>query len=67
MAIGVTDVGAKLQPTVAFTGAIAQLNPTAKLNPFNEVTVILDTPPFPAITVDDAGAAPRLKSFTVNV
>ena len=67
LAMGVTEAGAKLQTTVAFTGAIAQLNPTAELKPFNEVTVILDTPPFPAITVDDAGDALKLKSFTVNV
>jgi uncharacterized membrane protein YraQ (UPF0718 family) len=66
-AAGVTDAGAKPQVTVAFTGAMPQVNPTAELNPFNEVTVTVDVPGFPAITVAVAGDALTLKSFTVNV
>jgi hypothetical protein len=66
-AVGVTEAGAMPQVTVAFTGAIAQINPTAELNPLNEVTVIFEAPLFPAITVAVVGEALKLKSFTVNV
>jgi hypothetical protein len=67
LAAGVTETGARTQVTVAFTGAIAQVNPTAELKPLSEVTVILEDPPFPAITVAEAGEALKLKSFTVSV
>jgi hypothetical protein len=66
-AAGVTDTGAKLQVTVAFTGATAQVNPTGKINPFNEVTVTVDAPEFPAIRVAETGEVLTPKSFTVNV
>ena len=66
LAGGVTDAGAKEQVTVAFTGAIAQVNPTAELKLLKEVTVIVEVPPFPAIVVAEVGEEPRLKSFTVN-
>ena len=61
-ASGVTEAGDMLQPTVAFTGAIVQLKAIAALKPFSEVTVTLDMPPFPAITVAAAGDAFKLKS-----
>jgi hypothetical protein len=67
LAAGVTDAGANPQVTVAFTGAIAQLNATAELNPFNDVTVIVAEPEFPAITVAAVGEAVTLKSFTVKL
>jgi hypothetical protein len=65
-AAGVTDAGAKLQVTVAFTGAIAQLNPTAELKLFNDVTVIVEVVEFPAAVVADTGVALKLKSFTAT-
>jgi hypothetical protein len=65
-AAGVTDAGAKLQVTVAFTGEIAQVNPTAKLKLFNDVTVIVEVALFPAAVVADVGEAVKLKSLTVN-
>jgi hypothetical protein len=67
LATGVTEAGAKPQVTVAFTGAIPQVNPTARLNPFSDVTVNVDVPELPAITVAVVGDAVTLKSFTVNV
>jgi hypothetical protein len=67
LAAGVTEAGVKEQVTVAFTGAIVQLNATAELNPLSDVTVTVDAPEFPAITVAVVGEAVRLKSFTVRV
>jgi hypothetical protein len=67
LAAGVTEAGANPQVTVAFTGAIAQVNPTAELNPFNDVTVTVEVPGFPAITVAAVGEVLTLKSFTVRV
>jgi hypothetical protein len=66
LAAGVTDAGANEQVTVAFTGAIAQVNATAELKLFNEVTVIVEVVLLPAAVVADAGEAVKLKSFTVN-
>jgi hypothetical protein len=66
-AAGVTDAGEREQTTVAFTGAIAQESATAELKPFKDVTVTVDVPGFPDITVAVAGEALTLKSFTVNV
>jgi hypothetical protein len=66
LATGVTEAGTRPQVTVALTGAIEQVNATAELNPLNEVTVILEVPPFPAMTVAVAGTAARLKSFNVK-
>ena len=66
MAAGVTEAGANPQVTVAFTGAIAQLNATAELKLFNEVTVMVEVVLFPAAVVADTGDAVKLKSFTVN-
>ena len=66
-AAGVTEPGAKLQVTVAFTGATAQVNPTGKINPFKEVTVTVAAPEFPAIRVAETGEVLTPKSFTVNV
>ena len=66
MAAGVTDAGEREQVTVAFTGEIAQVNPTAKLNPPRDVTVIVELVEFPAAVVAETGDALRLKSFTVN-
>lgn len=58
----------KLNPqvTVEFTGRIAQVNATAELKLFWEVTVMVEEVLFPAIVVADAGVELRLKSFTVN-
>lgn len=65
-AAGVTETGERLQVTVTLIGATEQVKPTAVLNPLNEVTVILDVAPFPAIAVAAVGSAERLKSFTVK-
>ena len=67
LAAGVTDAGANPQVTVAFTGAIVQVNDTAELNPLSDVTVTVEVPGFPAITVAVVGEALTLKSFTVRV
>lgn len=67
LAAGVTEGGAKLQVTVAVTGAVEQVKLTAKLNPFEEVTLTVDVAEFPALTVAAAGAVDTLKSLTVNV
>jgi hypothetical protein len=67
LAAGVTDVGAKEQVTVAFTGAIVQVNATAELKLFNEVTVIVEVVLFPAAVVADVGNAVKAKSFTATV
>jgi hypothetical protein len=66
-AAGVTDAGDKEQVTFAFTGEIAQVSATAELNPFKEVTVIVEVPPFPIIAVAEVGDALKLKSIKVNV
>ena len=67
LAAGVTEAGAKEQVTVAFTGEIAQLNATARLKPFSDVTVMFELPLFPIIIVAEAGEALKLKSFKVRV
>jgi hypothetical protein len=67
LAAGVTDAGAKLQVTVAFTGAIAQVNATAELKLFNDVTVIVVVVLFPAAVVAETGNALKAKSFTETV
>ena len=59
-ATGVTDAGDREQVTVELTGAIAQLRPTAELNPFTEVTVIVEVPEFPTVKVEEPGEAARL-------
>ena len=65
-AAGVTDAGEREQVTVALTGEIAQVNATAELKLLNDVTVIVEVPPFPTIAVAEIGDALKLKSFTVN-
>ena len=67
LAAGVTDVGTTLQVTVAFTGAIAQVNATAELKLLSDVTVMVEVLEFPATVVADVGEAVRLKSYTVRV
>ena len=67
LAAGVTDIGAKLQDTVALTGAIAQDNATAELKPLSDVTVMFEVVLFPAGVVADAGDTLKLKSLTVTV
>ena len=64
---GVTDAGARLQVTVALTGAIVQVNATAELKLLREVTVIVEVVLFPATVVAETGDALKLKSFTVRV
>jgi hypothetical protein len=66
LAAGVTETGERAQVTVEFTGAIAQVNPTAELNPPKDATVIVDVVLLPAAVVADTGEALKLKSFTVN-
>jgi hypothetical protein len=66
-AMGVTEAGERAQVTVALIGATEQERPTAELNPLSEVTVILEVPPFPAITVAVAGDELKPKSSTVRV
>ena len=66
MAAGVTEVKLNPQVTVELIGAIAQVNVTAALKAFNEVTVIVDAVEFPIVVIADAGDADKLKSITVN-
>ena len=66
-ATGVTEAGERDPVMVALLGETAKVNATAVLNPFNDVTVIVDVPLFPAIAVAEVGEALRLKSFKVNV
>jgi hypothetical protein len=58
----------KLNPhvTVEFTGATAQVNATAELKLFKEVTVMVEVVEFPAEVLAETGVAAKLKSFTVN-
>ena len=65
-AAGVTEVKLNPQVTVALAGAVAQVSPTAELKLLNEVTVIVDVVPIPAIVVAETGAALKLKLLTVN-
>jgi len=67
LATGVTDAGEREQVTVAFTGEIAQVNATAELKLFKEVTVFVEVVELPAAVVADAGEADKLKLFNVNV
>ena len=66
-ATGVTEVKLKPQDIVALTGAIAQVNPTAALKLFDDVTVIVDVVEFPASVVAEIGTALILKLLTVRV
>jgi hypothetical protein len=61
-AAGVTDAGVSVQVTEAFTGAIAQVNPTAALKLFTDVTVMVELVEFPTVVVTATGVALRLKS-----
>ena len=67
LATGVTEAGAKLQVTVTFTGAIAQLNATEELNPPNEVMVTAAVVEFPATVVAEDGETDKAKSFNISV
>jgi hypothetical protein len=67
LAAGVTEIKLNPQATVAFTGAIAQVNATEELNPFRDATVIVEVVEFPATVVADVGEAVRLKSYTARV
>jgi hypothetical protein len=62
LAAGVTDAGARLQVTVALTGEMPQVNPTAELKLLSDVTVIVEVVLFPATVVAEAGDALMLKS-----
>lgn len=66
LATGVTEVKLKPQETVAFTGAMAQLNPTAALKPPSEVTVMVELVEFPARVVAATGDEAKVKLLTVN-
>jgi hypothetical protein len=61
-AAGVTEAGEKLQFTVALTGVIAQVKPTAELKLLTDVTVIVEAVEFPAVVVAEAGDALIVKS-----
>lgn len=66
LAAGVTEVKLKPQVIVALTGEIPQVNPTAELKLFNEVTVIVEVAPFPATIFTETGDALKLKLLTVT-
>jgi hypothetical protein len=51
-----------VQVTVALTGEIPQVNPTAELKLLSEVTVIVAVVEFPIVVVAEAGEALMLKS-----
>ena len=63
---GVNEEAVRLQVTVGVTGEIAQLNPTAELNPFREVTVTVEVVEFPADVVAEEGDTAKLKAFNVS-
>ena len=63
-AAGVTDVKLKPQVTVAFAGATEQLSTTAELNPFREVTVMVEVVELPAVVTPETGVALKEKSLT---
>jgi hypothetical protein len=63
-AAGVTDAGANKQATVALTGAILQVRPTAELNPIREVTEMVEVELLPATVVAETGEAAIVKSLT---
>ena len=65
-AAGVTDVGTLVQVTVALTGVIAQVNATAELKLFIDVTVIVEVVEFPAAVLAETGVALKPKSFTAT-
>lgn len=67
LATGVIEVKLNPQVTVAFTGAIEQVRPTAELNPFNEVTVMFEVVADPAIVAAEAGAELKLKLLMIKV
>ena len=67
MATGVTDAGERLPVIVALLGETAKVNATAALNPFKDVTVMVEVPLFPAMTVAEVGEAAKPKSFRVKV
>lgn len=64
-------------PRVTLVGLRAQVRPvagetvvarvTVPVNPFTEVTVIVEVPVAPALTVTDVGLAVTVKSWTVTV
>ena len=60
MAAGVTDRGDRLQVTVPLLDE--QVNPTAALKLFTDVTVIVDVVELPTIVVAANGNAPIVKS-----
>jgi hypothetical protein len=62
LAGGVTDAGARLQVTVALTGEMPQVNPTAELKLLIDVIVITEVVEFPTVVVAEAGVALILKS-----
>jgi hypothetical protein len=68
LAAGVTETGTRPQVTVAFTGAIAQVNPTAELKLFTDVTVMVDVveKAVPTGVDEEAGEFPIVKSATVR-
>jgi hypothetical protein len=57
---GVTDTGTTPHVTVGVTGDTEQVNATAELKLFNEVTVIVEFVLFPAAVVADAGFIDKL-------
>ena len=57
---GVTDDGANVH--VVFAGQLATVSPTGLLNPDVEVTVIVEVPEPPCVSVNEAGLADIEKS-----
>ena len=66
-ATGVTEAGERVPVIVALLGETAKVSATARLNPFRDVTVIVEVPLFPAITVAEVGEDDKLKSFKVRI
>jgi hypothetical protein len=67
LAGGVTEVGERPQVTVAFTGAIAQVNPTAELKPYWDAAEMVEEVLFPTTVIAEAGEAEMVKPLTVSV
>ena len=60
VAVGVTGVVFNVQ--VAFVGQPETVNPTALVNPFNDVTVMVEVPCVACVSDNDVGLADTEKS-----
>jgi hypothetical protein len=65
LAAGVTETGITPHPTVALL--VAHVKATAELNPFSEVTLIVEVVEFPGVRLANTGDIPKVKSMMTKV